>query len=98
MNLSVKEKQDLLAINELKGRALETLSYMISSCKKTWLKKWYSVVRFDLDQQQSEYFLHQQMKTIQEELVAFARGGNGRNAAKSLKSGMINLKHFERTF
>ena len=30
-----------------------------------------SKVRFDLDQQQREYFLHQQMKTIQEEL-----GGN----------------------
>ena len=27
-----------------------------------------SKVRFDLDQQQREYFLHQQMKTIQEEL------------------------------
>jgi ATP-dependent Lon protease len=28
MNLSVKEKQDLLAINDLKERALETLRYM----------------------------------------------------------------------
>jgi ATP-dependent Lon protease len=27
-----------------------------------------SKVRFDLDQQQREYFLQQQMKTIQEEL------------------------------
>jgi ATP-dependent Lon protease len=41
------------------------------SCK-TRVKKRYPVkVRFDLDQQQREYFLQQQMKTIQEEL-----GGN----------------------
>jgi ATP-dependent Lon protease len=38
------------------------------SCK-TRVKKRYPVkVRFDLDQQQREYFLQQQMKTIQEEL------------------------------
>jgi ATP-dependent Lon protease len=37
-------------------------------------------VRFDLDQQQREYFLQQQMKTIQEELWFFARRRN--DAAK----------------
>ena len=69
MNLSVKEKQDLLAINELKGRALETLRYMNIELQKLELKNdIQSKVRFDLDQQQREYFLHQQMKTIQEEL------------------------------
>jgi ATP-dependent Lon protease len=40
------------------------------SCK-TRVKKYPVKVRFDLDQQQREYFLQQQMKTIQEEL-----GGN----------------------
>jgi ATP-dependent Lon protease len=45
--------------------ALETLRYMNIELQKTWIKKWYSVkVRFDLDHN-SEYFLHQQMKTIQ---------------------------------
>ena len=69
MNLSVKEKQDLLAINELKERALETLRYMNIELQKLELKNdIQSKVRFDLDQQQREYFLHQQMKTIQEEL------------------------------
>ncbi|WP_426096035.1 endopeptidase La [Flavobacterium sp. DSR2-3-3] len=69
MNLSVKEKQDLLAINELKERALETLRYMNVELQKLELKNdIQSKVRFDLDQQQREYFLHQQMKTIQEEL------------------------------
>lgn len=69
MNLTVKEKQDLLAMNTLKERALETLRYMNVELQKLELKNdIQSKVRFDLDQQQREYFLHQQMKTIQEEL------------------------------
>jgi len=69
MNLTVKEKQDLLAISNLKERALETLRYMNLELQKLELKNdIQSKVRFDLDQQQREYFLHQQMKTIQEEL------------------------------
>ena len=65
MNLSVKEKQDLLAINGLKERALETLRFMNVELQKLELKNdIQSKVRFDLDQQQREYFLHQQMKTI----------------------------------
>nr|MBP6557459.1 LON peptidase substrate-binding domain-containing protein [Flavobacterium sp.] len=68
MNLSVKEKQDLLMINVLKERALETLRYMNVELQKLELKNdIQSKVRFDLDQQQREYFLHKQMKTIQEE-------------------------------
>lgn len=69
MNLTVQEKQDLLAENDLKARALETLRYMNLELQKLELKNdIQSKVRFDLDQQQREYFLHQQMKTIQEEL------------------------------
>jgi len=69
MNLTVKEKQDLLAISSLRDRALETLRYMNLELQKLELKNdIQSKVRFDLDQQQREYFLHQQMKTIQEEL------------------------------
>jgi ATP-dependent Lon protease len=69
MNLTVVEKQELLAINDLKLRALATLKYMNLEFQKLELKNdIQSKVRFDLDQQQREYFLHQQMKTIQEEL------------------------------
>ena len=69
MNLSVKEKQELINITDLKSRALETLRYMNIELQKLELKNdIQSKVRFDLDQQQREYFLHQQMKTIQEEL------------------------------
>ena len=69
LNLTVIEKQDLLAINDLKDRAFATLKYMNLELQKLELKNdIQSKVRFDLDQQQREYFLHQQMKTIQEEL------------------------------
>jgi ATP-dependent Lon protease len=69
MNLSVKDKQDLLSMNILKERALATLRFMNLELQKLELKNdIQSKVRFDLDQQQREYFLHQQMKTIQEEL------------------------------
>jgi ATP-dependent Lon protease len=69
LNLSVEEKQDLLEINSLKDRALATLKYMDMELQKLELKNViHSKVRTDMDQQQREYFLHQQMKTIQEEL------------------------------
>ena len=69
MNLSVEEKQELLAVSDLKARALKTLRFMNVELQKLELKNdIQSKVRFDLDQQQREYFLHQQMKTIQEEL------------------------------
>ncbi|ASV31419.1 endopeptidase La [Maribacter cobaltidurans] len=69
LNLGVKEKQDLLEIGSLQDRALATLKYMNIELQKLELKNdIQSKVRSDLDQQQREYFLHQQMKTIQEEL------------------------------
>ncbi|MDH3699030.1 MAG: endopeptidase La [Flavobacteriaceae bacterium] len=69
LNLNVKEKQELLEIPNLKDRALATLKYMNVELQKLELQKdIQSKVRSDMDQQQREYFLHQQMKTIQEEL------------------------------
>jgi ATP-dependent Lon protease len=69
LNLDVKDKQDLLEIGNLQDRALATLKYMNLELQKLELKNdIQSKVRSDLDQQQREYFLHQQMKTIQEEL------------------------------
>ena len=69
MNLSVEEKQRLLEINNLQERALETLKFMNIEFQKLELKNdIQSKVQSDLNQQQREYFLHQQMKTIQEEL------------------------------
>ncbi len=100
MNLSVKEKQDLLIINSLKERALETLRYMNIELQKLELKNdIQSKVRFDLDQQQREYFLHQQMKTIQEELggVSYEQEiEEMRQKAKAKKWDEKVAKHFEK--
>ncbi|WP_299520839.1 endopeptidase La [Winogradskyella sp.] len=69
MNLKVKEKQELLKVNDLKERALQTLKFMNLEYQKLELKNdIQSKVQSDMNQQQREYFLHQQMKTIQEEL------------------------------
>ena len=69
MNLAVQEKQELLEINDLKERALTTLKLMNIELQKLELKNTIqSKVQSDMNQQQREYFLHQQMKTIQEEL------------------------------
>ncbi len=69
LNLDTAAKQDLLNINSLKERALETLKKMNKELQRLELSNdIQSKVREDMDQQQREYYLHQQMKTIQEEL------------------------------
>ncbi len=69
MPLDVSEKQELLNINSLKKRALATLKKMNAEFQRLELRNdIQSKVREDMDQQQREYYLHQQMKTIQEEL------------------------------
>jgi len=75
MNLKVEEKQELLKINDLKERALQTLKYMNLEYQKLELKNdIQNKVQSDMSQQQREYFLHQQMKTIQEELGGVSSG------------------------
>ena len=100
MNLTVKEKQDLLSMNVLKERALETLRYMNVELQKLELKNdIQSKVRFDLDQQQREYFLHQQMKTIQEELGGVSQEEEieeMRQKAKLKKWDEKTSKHFDK--
>lgn len=71
-DVDYQSKQELLEIDSLKQRAiklLEVLSKQVSllELKNDIQKK----VKMDIDKQQREYFLHQQMKTIQDEL-----GGN----------------------
>lgn len=71
-DVEYQNKQELLEIDDLKQRAiklLEILSKQVSllELKNDIQKK----VKVDIDKQQREYFLHQQMKTIQDEL-----GGN----------------------
>ena len=69
MNLSVNDKQKILSSKNISERALLCLKYINLEYQKLELKNdIQSRVRNDLDQQQREYYLHQQIKTIQEEL------------------------------
>lgn len=69
LNLPVKKKQELLALKSLHERAMKCLQHMDAEYQKLLLKNDIQTrVRNDLDQQQREYYLHQQLKTIQEEL------------------------------
>ena len=99
MNLPVKDKQKLLETNDLKTRALETLRYMNIELQKLELKNdIQSKVQSDMNQQQREYFLNQQMKTIQEELG----GGNAeeledmKKHAKAKKWDDKVAEHFDK--
>ena len=69
MNLSVSDKQKILSLTSLKERALLCLKFMNIEYQKLALKNDIrSRVRLDMNQQQREYYLNQQLKTIQEEL------------------------------
>ena len=69
MSVSVTEKQNLLKINDLHKRAIQTLKHMNVEFQRLELKNdIQSKVQHDMNQQQREYFLQQQIKTIQEEL------------------------------
>lgn len=101
MNLKVEEKQELLKINDLKERALQTLKFMNLEYQKLELKNdIQSKVQSDMNQQQREYFLHQQMKTIQEELGGGVSSGEEiedmRARAKDKKWDDKVKEHFEK--
>lgn len=94
------EKQKLLEIDEIKQRAIILLEILSKEIQMLELKNdIQQKVKVDLDKQQKEYFLHQQMKTIQEEL-----GGNPvereiedlKKKAKSKKWNEETAKFFNR--
>ncbi|PRX51878.1 endopeptidase La [Salegentibacter salegens] len=100
MNLAVEDKQKLLETNDLKDRALATLRHMNMEFQKLELKNdIQSKVQSDMSQQQREYFLHQQMKTIQEELGGVSHEDEIEEMklrAKKKKWGEKVQKHFEK--
>lgn len=72
MNADISFKQSLLEMKDLKSRAEKVLEQLAVELQLLELKNQIqNKVRVDLDKQQREYFLNQQIKTIQEEL-----GGN----------------------
>jgi ATP-dependent Lon protease len=69
MNLEVNQKQELLEENNFKKRASMVLKHLTEELQMLEMKnEIQSKVKNDIDKQQREYFLYQQMKTIQEEL------------------------------
>jgi ATP-dependent Lon protease len=75
MNADVERKQQLLEMVDMKERATQVLEYLTRELQMLELKNQIqSKVKTDIDKQQREYFLNQQLKTIQEEL-----GGNSQD-------------------
>jgi len=69
IDIGLKEKQELLEMDDLKTRSIRLLEYLSLEQEKQKLKKdIQEKVKHDLDQQQREFLLNQQMKTIQDEL------------------------------
>lgn len=69
MNADVAAKQQMLEVVNLHERAKMVLGHLTQELQMQELKNQIqSKVRVDLDKQQRDYFLNQQLKTIQEEL------------------------------
>ncbi len=69
LNISIAEKQSILTIDNLSEKAQKILTQMDNELQLLELKDQIeSKVRGGIDKQQKEYFLNQQLKTIQEEL------------------------------
>ena len=69
LNISASEKQALLEVNDISARAEKVLGHLHTELQLLELKnKIQSKVNHNLEKQQRDYFLHQQIKTIQEEL------------------------------
>ena len=98
--MPVTDKQDILEINDLQDRAIETLKQMNIEFKKLEIKNdIQSKVQTDLSQQQREFFLHQQMKTIQEELGGVSHDSEIDEMKKRSKKKKWNneiKKHFDK--
>lgn len=94
------EKQELLEIDEIYNRALRLLGVLTKQVQMLELKsEIQGKVKKEIDKQQKEFFLHQQMKTIQQEL-----GGSPVDieieklaaAAKEKKWGQDIADHFDK--
>ncbi len=100
MNADVAIKQQMLEVANLRDRAKLVMEHLTQELQMLELRNQIqSKVRIDLDKQQREYFLNQQLKTIQEEL-----GGNTpdlemenlRERAKKKKWGKEVADHFQK--
>jgi ATP-dependent Lon protease len=68
-DIELSEKQDLLEIDDIKERATKLLELLSRQVEMLKLKmEIQNKTKQEISQQQKEYLLHQQMKTIQDEL------------------------------
>jgi ATP-dependent Lon protease len=98
LNIETNDKQLLLEEGLIEERALKVLGHLTKELQMLELKNQIqSKVKTDIDNQQREYFLNQQLKTIQEEL---GNGGhvqeiiNLKNRAAEKKWSEATAKHF----
>ena len=97
MNLSVKKKQRLLEKSSLKERAILTLKELNKELQRLELRNdIQSKTRVDMDQQQREYYLNQQLKTIQEELGGVSHDEELNELKKKAKDKKWNKEVQER--
>lgn len=100
LNLTVLERQKILEINGLEDRAYEVLRRLNIELQKLEIKNNIQAkVRGELEQQQKEYFLYQQMKTIQEELGGTGYGADieeMKNRGKQKKWSKEVALHFDK--
>ncbi|MBL7825343.1 MAG: endopeptidase La [Saprospiraceae bacterium] len=69
LGIALSQKQEILELSNLKEKAAQILEYMDSELQLLELKDQIeNKVRTDIEKQQRDYFLNQQLKTIQEEL------------------------------
>ncbi len=93
MNLDVPNKQALLETKSIDQRANKVLQHLHDELKMLEMKnEIQSKVKTEFDQQQREYFLHQQLKQIQEEL-----GGNNSEAEIEEMRRQAELKKWPET-
>lgn len=94
LNIDIADKQGLLEINDMFEFANQVIKYLSGELEMSKLKsKIQNKVKLDIDKQQRDYFLSQQLKTIQEEL-----GGNPiEEAIKGFKERAAKKKWNEET-
>lgn len=100
MNAEMADKQKILEMDKLQERAQKVMELLMVELQMLELRNQIqSKVRTDLDKQQRDYFLNQQLKTIQEEL-----GGNSadlefdalQEKAKKKKWSQSVADHFDK--
>ena len=92
MNADVAKKQEMLTEMDTKKRVLMVLEHLNLEVQMLEMKnEIHSKVRKDMDRQQREYFLHQQMRTIQDEL-----GGNPQDVEVNEMSSRASKKKWDK--